>query len=245
MIKAQNKKLNIFLRKSISLSGILVGGYLVFLFLANKITFYIHPNYIFFALLMGIILIGVNIYGLFFYNVSSVKTAVRILFPTLIICVLGFLLTPTPLTSNTALRRGLETNSLGITNSGDTINLFSAFGQDTRNFDIATWLKTFSVNPEPSEYVGKKLSVTGFYHIEPNTPSGYFIVGRYLITCCSIDARPIGINVVIDGNIKFSEGDWIKVDGEFGVKKIDGKDTIVILPSEVKSEVKPSNPYLY
>ena len=234
--------------KLVCISGMLVSGYLIYLALTDKLTFYIHPDYKILATTMSSMLFGICILGLFFYKPHDHQITTRnlltIVIPCLLVAIFGFSLQPTGLTSNTALRRGLDNDNVSFTKIGEDIANFSAF-QDTRTFDISIWLKKFTVNPDPGFYKNQKVSVIGFVHRIDGEGQESFFISRYVITCCNIDARPVGILVLEKDQLKAQEGQWIQVDGSFDISEFNGNQVITIIPSGVKEVPKPNNPYIY
>jgi uncharacterized membrane protein YcgQ (UPF0703/DUF1980 family) len=56
-------------------------------------------------------------------------------------------------------------------------------------------LLTFPVYPEPSAYVGQKAKVLGFVVHPPDLSEQYFIITRFVIGHCALDAYPVGLLV--------------------------------------------------
>lgn len=240
------KILHFIQSKIISLCAIFIGLYILYLSISDKLSFYIHPDYKIFATIMAVFIIVFGIASIFIkHNHFENIPLYRVIIPMLLIVLLGFLLPPAGLTSNTALRRGLDNDTSTIVRSSDDVQVLSSFGKDTRTYDISVWLKSFSINPEPTEYIGKKVSVTGFYHIPENNINDTFTIARYVITCCSVDARPVGLTVQQISNTNLSENDWVKVDGEFNVMEVNSKNILVIKPDIITKVDKPNNPYIY
>ena len=247
----ENKKGNIkklielLKKKSVPIAGIFVSSYILFLSLTNQLIFYIHPDYKLLAIFMSIVLLIISLIGIIFYQQQHTNLLSKaVLIPAIIVFLLGVVIKPTSLTSNTALRRGIDEEASVLTKNSH-IQTFSNFGQDTRNYDISIWLKSIFINPDPTQYIGKKLSVIGFYHTSSDIPNGLFYISRYVITCCSVDARAVGLFAEIPKNSNFKEGDWVQVDGEFNNIEVNGKQTPVVKVSNIKSTLKPENSYIY
>lgn len=149
--------------------------------------------------------------------------------------------TPKGLTSVTASQRSIDLNSINLTQN--TIDVAQNFGKSTKSYGIGDWIASETYNPDPNYYKDKEVDVTGFVY----KPSGInlqpdeFLVSRFIITCCAVDARPVGLKVKFDTTNKFNTDDWVRVTGKFDVEN----DDIIIKPDTVEATTAPSNPYIY
>ena len=103
--------------KSVPIAGIFVSIYILFLGLTNRLIFYIHPDYKWLAFTMSTILLVVSVFGLFFYHSHGKRNIFSrfVLVPALFVILIGVVIEPASLTSNTALRRGIDDDNSVLT----------------------------------------------------------------------------------------------------------------------------------
>jgi len=230
------------------------GAYLVYTYLSGSLNFYIHPSYFTLTFGTGLFLIGVAVLGLLPQKYREVQNSCEpegkdsaystlTYFWILLPLVLGFLLPPQPLSLATANQRGVDFNSLTL--SRDEIKKVS-FRRDTEGFTIKDWIKLFNMDPEPQNHVGKKVHVVGFVFRRDNSlPKDAFLVSRFVVTCCAVDARPIGLPVRYEAHQNLEEGSWVDIKGTWEVGELNGKRTNFIHPVQIVSTERPAQPYLY
>lgn len=225
-----------------SLLAILVGCYLIVLFIVGKIAFYISPSYFIFNLIMGLILFNFGLITLFAKTNPHENVRTREILPFIILLILIPLL-PQPLSSATAGNRTLNQAS------GESIIESNPLLQkDTTVYSIADWAKTLNYNPKLENFIGKNVDVTGFVFYNSNFTSSTenFLVGRFVITCCAVDAAPIGLeveNLTAAGkwSDQFSSDDWVRVQGQW--KWSQKQDKLIIEAVNISPASVPDNPY--
>ena len=96
-----------------------------------------------------------------------------------------------------------------------------------------------------SKYVGKTIMVRGFSQKYANyLPDEYFVVGKYLITCCTADAGYVGFFVKYDMS-KIKNNTWYEIEGILEQSKDkDGYNIMVINAINVK-EIKSNEEEQY
>lgn len=154
----------------------------------------------------------------------------------------GFLLPARALSSSTASQRSVDFNSLNVS---DNINIAQGFNTDTKNYSIGDWIASFNFNPDLNSYVNKDVSVTGFVYKPDNLPADEILIARFVITCCAVDARPVGLRVKVSSKDSYKEDDWIKVSGKFQLDENLDKKDLIIAPDKIEKTDVPSNPYIY
>ncbi len=154
----------------------------------------------------------------------------------------AFILPAKSLSSATASQRSIDFNSLNLS---PDFNITSNFNSDTKNYSIGDWINSMNINPDYDFYNGKDVSVVGFIYTPTNYPNNYFLISRFAITCCAVDARPIGLKVRYNINSKFKQDDWVKVTGKFTIEINNNQKELVVIPEGIESTYQPNNPYIY
>lgn len=217
----------------------------------NDIGLFIHPRYFTLTRVMAGISLCFSFLGAVYYGIELIKRKTK--FKEMKIekgVLLGFILLITfaawgaiyplkPISSATLLQRSSEINSVQ-----NDIEI-DRFTTNPAEFDIAEWNYLFQTDPNWQSYVGEKVDLEGFVYWEEGYPEDYFMVSRFIISCCAVDARPVGILVSKEWKKEYKLDQWVNVTGELDLVEINGVETIVIIPSEIKQIEIPDNPYIY
>lgn len=152
------------------------------------------------------------------------------------------LLPPSRLSAVTASQRDL--NVSGTLTQYQTQKLA---GKDPSGFDVRDWASVLRYPPAPNYLTGKTATVTGFITEDPNNPSTTFYVTRFIVTCCTVDAQPVGVPVYDPGwQARYKSDQWVTVTG--GFRKPPGTPTgtpDALIPSRLTATTQPDKPYLY
>ncbi len=228
----------------------------VWLGLTNQLILYIHPRYIVFTVIMAIIGIALVV-GSFLTRhdhdhdeetprrlgaVLSVGAAVL----TLALAVGLIVVPPATLTTATADQRVINSGSLASgTKTVDSVA--SAPTGASAKFTVADWASLLRQTSDETFYRNKAADVVGFVSADSGDPDNVFFVSRFVITCCAVDAQPVGVPVYLP-NWKngFASGAWVEVVGSFDTDpSASSKQPIALLPTSTKKTTQPSDPYLY
>ena len=239
----------------------LLGGYGVFilsLFARNVMTWYINPAYVPSTTLAGVVLVGIGAVGLAWRRETACEdcaadctcqtgnlspriwTYALLSLPLL----LAVLFPPRGLAAFSANERGPQIAGIAAVHGLTTLHRVS-LAVDTRSFSMQDWVGALSADPNPRDYAGKPVKVTGMVlHASASVPSGYVMVMRYLVTCCIADARPVGVIVQDTSHGAFKDSQWVTVTGTMGSASQDGQRVAVVNPTRIVP-IKSGNPYIY
>ncbi|MGD1921934.1 MAG: TIGR03943 family protein [Pleurocapsa sp.] len=221
----------------------------------------IHPNYFSLVLGSGIVLIILGTIKVkSILNNKLQKNSEHIsLFPPglgssllLLVAIAGLIIPPKILTSQTALKRGV--GDLPLT----TIQP-QAFRTATKPEErsLIEWILTIYAYPEPDAYSGQPANITGFVLHLPELPDNYIMLSRFVITCCAVDAYPIGIPVKLDASrSNYPVDSWLTVEGiaiaetlpvkdRIETNAITEKRSVVIEAKAIETIPTPADPYSY
>lgn len=236
--------------------------------LTGELKLLVHPNYFWLITITGVIFILLTIIKTWqivnqrWVKLQNANTSVQhiSLLPSgfgsgllVMTAVLGLLIPPRILSSDTALQRGV-TEALPVTRVQTQEFRTSTLPQDR---SIVDWVRTLNAYPEPTAYLGQPVKVSGFVIHLKNLDDNYILLSRFIITCCAVDAYPVGIPVKLNGSKSLYPPDsWLEVEGEM-ITEIIGVDTntlsanasgkrqVVIQAKSVKKIPTPSDPYGY
>jgi putative membrane protein len=221
----------------------------------------IHPNYYGLVLASSIILIALGIIKIKLILTGTYqKTSEHLaLFPpgfssSLLICVAiaGLLIPPKILTSQSAMKTGVR--DIPLTRSQP-----EAFGTTTKPEErsLIEWIRTINAYPEPDAYKGQLAKVSGFVLHLKELPDNYLMLSRFVITCCAVDAYPIGIPVKLETSRKTYPPDtWLEIQGEMSAETLPVKErvdskilmdkrSVVLVAKSIESIPTPTDPYSY
>src|SRR5437763_10044218 len=112
---------------------------------------------------------------------------------------------------------------------------------DTRSFTMQDWVGALSADPNPRDYQGKPVVVSGMVlHSPGSVPPGYIMVIRYQVTCCIADARAVGLVVKDTSSGALKDNQWVSVTGTMGAASDDGQQIAVVLPKGI-TKIKSQN----
>lgn len=97
----------------------------------------------------------------------------------------------------------------------------------------------------PLKFKGKPVKMYGFIYRDENLAENEFILGRYMLTCCSADASVYGVVVKGVPMNGWKENQWVEIIGKLDTEKFEGYDLPVIHYEQMRSIQKPKDPYVY
>jgi uncharacterized repeat protein (TIGR03943 family) len=232
------------------------GAYLLHVFRSGALYFYIHPVYVWPVVATALVLITLAILAgraeTHRHDPALTPSAVgpRYLgagrhspFGLALLAlplVLGFGLTPQPLSALSATQRGVD---LMPAAGPEGPPAFVIRGQP-ETYTIKDWVKVLQVDPEPGRHAGKPVRITGFVHRDDRLPREWFLVARFVVKCCAVDAQPVGLPVRTAGPLP-EVGRWVLVEGVWDVAEVGGERRAVIGATGVTPTNRPDQPYLY
>ncbi|WFR67950.1 TIGR03943 family protein [Curtobacterium flaccumfaciens] len=152
-------------------------------------------------------------------------------------------LPPTTLSARTAQQRSVDSATLSnATGSGAAVSLLGSGSVDTSGYGVKDWAALIRQTTDTTSLVGKRVELSGF--VVPAS-DGSFTLTRFVISCCAVDAQPVGLGVVTDGAVP-DEDQWVTVTGALAANPDQSADArIVIRAAKVTKIAQPKDPYEY
>jgi uncharacterized repeat protein (TIGR03943 family) len=155
-------------------------------------------------------------------------------------------LPPATLTSATAGQRDVNSSTAAL----DRTTVADAEGASSdayRSFSVLDWAGLLRQTTDLAFYEGKTADVVGFVTPSDTDPDDVFYVSRFVITCCAVDAQPVGVPVYLPGwQDQVAADDWVEVTGGFDTNRSSSsQDPVALVPDDVTTVGQPSDPYLY
>lgn len=224
---------------------------------SGRLVLYIHPRYIVFTVIMAVIAVVASVaavassrrhddegmpvpsrssrvIGLVAAGVAAAFTVGMVVIP--------------PATLSTATAQQREINA---TASDDAETLAVATAADATtvaNFTVREWSTVLRQTSDLTFFDGKPATgLLGFVTPDADDPESLFYVSRFSVTCCAVDAQPLGVPVYLPGWAELYPPDsWVRVSGAFESNPSRSSPTpIVIVPDAVEAVDQPSEPYLF
>jgi putative membrane protein len=219
----------------------------------GTLTLYIHPRYIVFTVVMAAIALVVTVAAIAVPRHDHAPARRRrpgiagaaAVAAAGVLAAAMLLIPPATLTTATADQRELNSSTIGA----DAQSLDSVAGQSGAafaQFTVVDWASLLRQTSDPAFFNAKDVDVVGFVTRSDDDPGNLFYVSRFIVTCCAVDAQPVGVPVYApDWEGSFSEGGWVRITGSFESAKTGEGPSIVLVPSALEKVEEPSEPYLY
>ncbi|MBT1669791.1 TIGR03943 family protein [Curtobacterium flaccumfaciens pv. flaccumfaciens] len=165
---------------------------------------------------------------------------------TIGVTVAMLVLPPTTLSARTAQQRSVDSATLSnATGSESAVQLLGSEGVDTSEYGVKDWAALIRQTTDTTALVGKQVELSGF--VVPGD-DGSFTLTRFVISCCAVDAQPVGLGVVTgDGDGTGAvpdEGQWVTVRGALAANPDQSADArIVVKAAKITDIAQPEDPY--
>ena len=238
------------------LSIMLFNVYTLILYFNEQLILYIHPRYVMFTVCFNVLSLVVCGAGLLLtaWRMRSAVGTLRLGWwrPSLTVLVAGLVLVAAyalparTLSSDTADQRSANFNDTEVQQpSGSTANTLALFEVDTAQLGIPDWVSAFNMKTSAGFFEGKKADVVGFVFHPEGTPQDVFYVSRFRLTCCAVDAQPLGVPVYSpDWQEEYKKDSWVHVTGTFAKTDEDIAEPAIITPESIEPTDQPENPYV-
>jgi uncharacterized repeat protein (TIGR03943 family) len=223
----------------------------------GRLTLYVHPRYTLLTVIMAVlallVLVLVAAVGVsaaagedgHHDHVSRASAVGRLLTwsngVVLVCAVLALLIIP-PATLSATARQNRE-----LVTSGRALNSAKALplvGADPATFSVKDWAALLSQGG-PEAVLGKRVDLSGY--VLDRGENDVFFLARLTVSCCAIDAQPIGVPAYRPGwRDEIEPGAWITIKGAF-VKNPspDSKESVAIEVGSIAKINEPDQPYVF
>lgn len=150
---------------------------------------------------------------------------------------------PSALTSAAVEQRSLNGSSNSLSNTGP----LPGTSEDTSAYSVKDWATLIRQGASAEDLSGKTATLTGFVTPDADDPDNVFYVARFVVTCCAVDAQPVGVPVYAPGwSSSYKTDSWVTVTGEFEANpSVLSTATTVVSPDSLTQVEQPAEPYVY
>lgn len=120
-------------------------------------------------------------------------------------------------------------------------------GGDSSAFTIKDWASLLGQVSSPDFFAGRSVDVVGFVTADQADPENVYFVSRFIVTCCAVDAQPVGVPVHDPGwTSRLEENQWVHVVGPFTAAPDASSSTpSVVVPDRTEIVDEPADPYVH
>lgn len=221
----------------------------------NQLVLYIHPRYIIFTVVMMVIAAVFIVASILVggrgdeeeppSRIGKVLGVTGVILAS-VVAIGMVILPPTTLTSATADQREINSSALGG-ETADLTEIAESTDATFEAFDALDWASLLRQTTDLEVYENKPVNVIGFVTADQSDPENVFYVSRFIVTCCAVDAQPIGVPVYLENwQSTLKLDDWVQVTGEFDTNRSSSSDQpLAVIPDEILPTEQPSDPYLF
>jgi uncharacterized repeat protein (TIGR03943 family) len=224
----------------------------------DRLGLYIHPRYFWFTVIMAAIAAVLVVAAFALAPLAEPEShehapdastrrsgSIRAALAATIVVGAAFallVLPPATLTSATATQRSI--NSTGATLDRN-VPVFA--GGDTSQFTVKDWAMLLRQGPDADYLADKTVDVTGFVTASPDDPENVFYVARFVVTCCAVDAQPVGVPVYLPRWAeRFAADQWVEASGVFAPNPgSPSTEALLLTPDELSVVEQPDQPYVF
>lgn len=221
----------------------------VWLAATGRLALYIHPRYVVFTTVMSVIaaILILASFALLPDSADHPQPSRRRGSSMAILGCLGFaalallLVPPSTLSVETAQQREVN-QTLGSTTMTSS-SLAAPTDADYSHFRLRDWAAAIQLAAKPGVIAGRPFDGTGFVSPTGAHRSDLFYLTRFVVTCCAVDAQPVGVPISEAGwrGIR-TLGSWVHVKGVLGPDPRDPSRSVVI-PTSIVPIHEPDQPY--
>jgi uncharacterized repeat protein (TIGR03943 family) len=226
-----------------------LGVYFAGLVFNGNLKNYTDPQFGWLALAaaVGFVLLGVtSAYTMFRDRRSNISTHedhnhARVTWTMVLIVAvplaLGVLI-PSRALDASALGQSMSSNGIGFDNAPPSLN-------DPGKWNILDWQRALNYKAHPTEWFNdQKAEVVGFIDYPEDFPADHFVLARWVMYHCALDARGVGLLTQWKDARSLPINTWVKIKGTIGVEPFLEEDVLTLHPDSVDKIAEPDYPYL-
>lgn len=238
---------------NLTISTVFIGA-AAFLVYSGYLNLFVHPRYFLFTQAFVYTAFVFSLTGLVYTLISSKGQDYKHLLssfnwryysfailPMLLVSIFGFIHEFNPLTSATLSQRVAEVNF--IQGSSD-LDVFELFKRPSEDLGLQEWVFLIQSQPDLESFVGDKVILEGFIYADEAMLEDRFLLSKFVISCCTVDARPLGLEVEAeDWDRDYGLDQWVRVEGVY--RYDDESEELYIDPINIEKIDIPDDPYIY
>jgi len=153
---------------------------------------------------------------------------------------------PASLSTATAQQREVNATAGGDDESFAAVSV--ADEESISRFTVREWSAILRQTSDLSFFADKPVTdLVGFVLPDDDDPDNMFYVTRFVVTCCAVDAQPLGVPIHLPNWASTYEPDsWVSISGSFASNPSSSSlQPVVVIPDTVEPVEQPREPYLF
>lgn len=158
---------------------------------------------------------------------------------------LAFLVLP-PRALSASVAEIRDVNSAGLLTQPVDQTVELAADADYSTYGLREWAALLRQSTHPESLIATPFQAIGFVTASDESPDS-FVLTRFVVSHCAIDAQPVGVTVYAPGwEDRFEVGAWVTVDGAFAAAPdASASSPVSVAPASVEATPEPDVPYEY
>lgn len=229
----------------------------LWLTITGQLGLYIHPRYFVFTGIMAVIGLVATVAGFALrpadaaeehdhdHGSAALGGSGGVVAAVVMVTVVAVLvLPPRTLTQSTVTQRALNSSTVASDAAPDQELLGTS---DFSTLGVKDWSQLLAQTTDPTFFTSKSVDITGFVSADPDDPDDVFYVTRFVVTCCAVDAQPVGVPVYQPGwKSTLQTDEWVRVTGPFASNpSAKSRQPLAVMPQGVQQVDQPADPYVY
>ncbi|HZL74285.1 MAG TPA: TIGR03943 family protein [Propionibacteriaceae bacterium] len=229
----------------------------IWLAATGRLTLYVHPRYTLLTVMMAVLTLLLLVLAAAVGvssdadedsdhdHVTRVSAFGRLLIwskAAVLICAALALLVIPPATLSSSARQNRELVTSG--QALDSTKVAALVGADPATFSVKDWAALLSQGG-PEAVLGKQVNLSGY--VLDRGKEDVFFIARLVVSCCAVDAQPIGVPVYRPGwRAEVEPGAWITIEGAFvNNPSRDSQESVAIGVGSLAHIDEPDQPYVF
>jgi uncharacterized repeat protein (TIGR03943 family) len=229
----------------------------IWLAATGRLTLYVHPRYTLLTVMMAVLTLLLLVLAAAVGvssdadedsdhdHVTRVSAFGRLLIwskAAVLICAALALLVIPPATLSSSARQNRELVTSG--QALDSTKVAALVGADPATFSVKDWAALLSQGG-PEAVLGQQVNLSGY--VLDRGKEDVFFIARLVVSCCAVDAQPIGVPVYRPGwRAEVEPGAWITIEGAFvNNPSRDSQESVAIGVGSLAHIDEPDQPYVF
>ena len=153
-----------------------------------------------------------------------------------------------PATLSTATAQQREVNATASDDAEALATATTADAETVAAFTVREWSAILRQTSDLAFYADRPATaLLGFVVPDDDDPGNLFYVSRFSVTCCAVDAQPLGVPVYLPGwSAQYPVDTWVEISGSFASNPSPAStEPVVLIPDTVEVVEQPREPYLF
>ncbi len=227
-------------RWSSGLVMLALGGWLAWRLYDGTLNYYLHPRFNLLVMATGLILTLLGGWCLLRKSQARSGELSGVVLLGLV-ALIGLMIVPRPLEVASGTANRLTSNP-SLAQALQKQDWKDATSLDTAQWSLLDWTAALNDPQRAEKLLGRPVDLVGFVIQPASGDTRYFLLGRYVLVCCTADSTALRLPVVTEQPPSLQEGQWVRIRG---ILSQGSNGVIAFRASSVEGVDRPAQPYIY